>query len=249
VIFEERLVATNKTWEESFELLLEFRRQHGHTNVPKPVKGMPAGDDHSLRVWADRQRAFYHTCHLVKKQSVLTKKRVKKLHDIGFDWGTHKSTQKNGWNRRFNELQEYVRIYGDCNVPTSYEENKSLGRWVSDQRSHYNKLLRGKKSPLSMERRLALESIGFQWKKPKKSNGGAVVSNAKKKKKDTADVQSFSDETMNAAMFVDPNLADAARPSLDTNDTAVAPLDSNAALDSSMPIVPLSPTVGQTVSL
>ena len=81
--FEERIVPTNKTWEESFELLLEFRQQHGHAHVPKPNKTM-SGDEHSLSVWADRQRMYYHTCFLEKKVSPLTKKRVKQLRKCRF---------------------------------------------------------------------------------------------------------------------------------------------------------------------
>ena len=172
VNFEERLVATpNKTWDESFQLLLEFRRQHGHARVPKPVKGMAPGDDHSLRVWADRQRSYYHTCVLQKKpNSTLTKKRVKQLNDVGFDWGTYRG-QQTIWNRRLQQLKEYREQNGDTNVPFDYEPNKALGRWVSEQRALYNKTLAGKQSSLTLERRVALQSTGFQWKKPKKKNG------------------------------------------------------------------------------
>lgn len=175
--FEERIVPTNKTWEESFELLLEFRQEHGHTNVPKPNKSM-SGDEHSLSVWADRQRMYYHTCFLEKKVSCLTKKRVKQLESIGFDWGTHRVSQTQAWSRRFNELQHYRQQHGHCNVPTVYPENKALGRWVSEQRANFQKQKKGLKSSMTAKRQLALESIGFQWKKPKK-----IQSRAKPNKK------------------------------------------------------------------
>lgn len=166
--FQARIVPTNKTWEQSFELLLQFRRENGHVNVPKPVKGMEPGDEHSLRVWAQRQRTYYHSCFLEMKPSTLTKKRVKKLNDVGFDWGT---SNKATWHERFAELKQYQEEHGHCNVPANYPANKALGRWVSDQKSQYNKLLKGKKSSLTMERRAALESIGFQWKTTKVISG------------------------------------------------------------------------------
>ena len=78
-------------------------------------------------------------------------------------------TQQQAWSRRFTELQHYRQQHGHCNVPTLFPENKSLGRWVSEQRANYNKQKKGLKSSMTPERQLALESIGFQWKKPKKS--------------------------------------------------------------------------------
>lgn len=168
--FEERLVATNKTWEESFAMLLEFRRHHGHARVPKPTSNT-AEDDHALRVWADRQRTYYHAYYLKKKTCILTKKRIKQLENIGFEWGSYRGSST--WNLRYQQLLQFAREYGHLNVPTSH---KPLGRWVSEQRSHYNKMMRGAKSSMTRERQLALERIGFQWSKPTKKNIGQKAS-------------------------------------------------------------------------
>jgi len=138
-----------------------------------------SGDEHSLSVWADRQRMYYHTCFLEKKVSCLTKKRVKQLENIGFDWGTHRVSQTQAWSRRFNELQRYRQQHGHCNVPTVYPENKALGRWVSEQRANFQKQKKGLMSSMTAKRQLALESIGFQWKKPKKIQSNRAKPNKK----------------------------------------------------------------------
>jgi hypothetical protein len=45
-----------------------------------------------------------------------------------------------------------------------YSENTKLGEWVSNQRSKYGLQLEGKKSPVTVPRIQALESLGFEWK-------------------------------------------------------------------------------------
>ena len=61
------------------------------------------------------------------------------------------------WNFNFEELVEYKNQNGDCNVPRDYKDNKSLSRWVSNQR------LRQK--ALSNERIERLNQLGFFWGK------------------------------------------------------------------------------------
>jgi hypothetical protein len=41
------------------------------------------------------------------------------------------------WEKRLNELADYHKIHGHCNVPRNYNENTKLGRWVSKQRHFY----------------------------------------------------------------------------------------------------------------
>ena len=77
----------------------------------------------------------------------------------------------------FNQLKEYKIKHGDCLVPSRYEENFKLGKWVETQRYEYTKLQRastpagegdeskpGANPRLTTERRLRLEAIGFEWK-------------------------------------------------------------------------------------
>jgi hypothetical protein len=74
--------------------------------------------------------------------------------------------EKNVWESRFEELQIYKDLNGNCLVPTSHSK---LGFWVASQREQY------KKEALSQERVEKLESLGFVWERskgrPKKDEG------------------------------------------------------------------------------
>jgi len=62
------------------------------------------------------------------------------------------------WNRRYEELKEYVAENGDSLVPWKYAKNESLGVWVKRQRSHFNAEV-----ALPDERTKKLDEIGFIW--------------------------------------------------------------------------------------
>ena len=91
------------------------------------------------------------------EQSRLSEERRKKLDGIGFIWKIFVA-----WETRFEELVEYKRLHGDCNVPKLYKANPQLRVWVMHQRTNYKKLVRGEQSPLSEEQK-KLEDIGFVW--------------------------------------------------------------------------------------
>ena len=71
------------------------------------------------------------------------------------------------WNQRLKELKEYKEKHGNCNVPRRYQDNKSLGEWVSTQRKHYRLKEEGKYSTMSKARIDQLNAIGFVWKLPR----------------------------------------------------------------------------------
>ena len=58
------------------------------------------------------------------------------------------------WNECVNELKEYKRIHGYCNVP---QKHKQLGIWVCTQRKAY------KNKTLSGERIAILGAMCFRW--------------------------------------------------------------------------------------
>ena len=64
--------------------------------------------------------------------------------------------QKN-WERRFAQLEDFKRRFGDCFVPFEWPENKPLGRWVATQRVYK------RAGRLSRERLRRLKGIGFPW--------------------------------------------------------------------------------------
>jgi hypothetical protein len=61
------------------------------------------------------------------------------------------------WNMQYEQLVEFKRKNDHCMVPRGYEHDKSLGDWVSKQRTfHQNNKLR-------LDRKKLLDEIGFVW--------------------------------------------------------------------------------------
>lgn len=61
------------------------------------------------------------------------------------------------WLKLLEELWEFKREYGHCNVPAIYRTNQALATWVSSQR------FQNKRSTMPKHRYDALEAIGFVW--------------------------------------------------------------------------------------
>lgn len=95
------------------------------------------------------------------KRSSMTPAKLKALNDMGFTWAKRKGQPS--WNRRYNELKEYLARTGSCDVPTKYAASPALGRWVSTQRSQYKQWVRGYKTQMTQERVDRLNEIGFKW--------------------------------------------------------------------------------------
>jgi hypothetical protein len=90
----------------------------------------------------------------------LDRKRI--LDEIGFAWKSednhsYKPDDKL-WHQQYEKLLEYKRKKGHCMVPQSYEVDKSLGKWVMNQRARHanNKML--------PDRKELLDSLDFVWK-------------------------------------------------------------------------------------
>jgi hypothetical protein len=66
------------------------------------------------------------------------------------------------WNSRYEELVEFKRQNGHCNVPQRYSHNKALGKWVHKQRQEFKKKREGKATSLTAYRTSALEDLGFK---------------------------------------------------------------------------------------
>jgi Helicase associated domain len=67
------------------------------------------------------------------------------------------------WDMSFDQLREYKRRYGHCNVPYLWESNIPLSQWVKRQR-HQKKLKdQGRHSNLTDDRERLLEGLGFCW--------------------------------------------------------------------------------------
>ena len=60
----------------------------------------------------------------------MTLSRIQKLGSMGFEWGVYVT----GCEDRLNELANYRKIHGHCNVPQRYSGNTKLDNWVGTQR-------------------------------------------------------------------------------------------------------------------
>ena len=69
------------------------------------------------------------------------------------------------WYEKYQELVEYQKQHGHCNVPPKYKtDDLSLWRWVKRQRYQYKLKAEGKpSSSMTTERIRLLEAIGITW--------------------------------------------------------------------------------------
>ena len=150
-------------WDERFEQLKGYKKDHGDCNVPRKYKANP-----QLASWVNTNRTKY-------KNGKLSKERIESLQGIGFSWaggvsrGRRSGNESGGttargatssvsWDERFQQLVEYKDQNGHCRVPAKkYEPNPQLGLWVDRQRQLF------KKNKLSPEQKERLEGIGFVW--------------------------------------------------------------------------------------
>ena len=70
------------------------------------------------------------------------------------------------WNNRFQELIEFVKENGHCNVPKNYFKNEALGLWLARQREQYRLRYKNDHSFITTSRLRALESISKEWYTP-----------------------------------------------------------------------------------
>jgi Helicase associated domain len=112
-------VSQAETWTKKFEELLLFRRKYGHCNVRK-IKGSLNGSNARYQFKLKGEN----------KKSSLSHDRVKQLDGIEFVWFSHAAV----WDERIQELKEYKRVHGHCNVPIRYLENRQLADWLKLQR-------------------------------------------------------------------------------------------------------------------
>ena len=71
--------------------------------------------------------------------------------------------QSEQWTEKFQELCDFRRAKGHCQVPHTYAENPPLARWVKRQRYQYKLKMEEKQSTMTDQRIHALEKIGFIW--------------------------------------------------------------------------------------
>jgi len=199
-----------KVWNERFEELQEYKKQHGNCNVPGRCT-----DNYTLGRWVETQRKQYHNYMKAKQEgktdsynyaiAMDEEDRIAKLEGIGFAWAvrggskdkpaTSEKTKPLSWNERLEQLKAYKEANGNCNVPNTYPQEPKLGIWVANQRTWYRLYMKAKEnekqdfvqSAVKEERICILEALGFEWLPSRKSEQSKpkMKSNGKRKSKRT----------------------------------------------------------------
>jgi hypothetical protein len=127
----------NTYWEQMYERLAAYKKQHGHCNVPREWK-----QDQLLSTWVTNQR---------HRKVELSPERIRRLETLGFDWDPHNTY----WGQMYAQLVAFQKRHKHCNVPQKSEQNPGLGPWVNTQRT--------RKAQLSPNRIKQLDALGFDW--------------------------------------------------------------------------------------
>ena len=140
------------SWEKRYDQLVEFYKEHGHSNVPANHPGQ-------LGVFVQNCRREYR--HLEQGEpSSLTVERLNKLFEVDFVWA---KSREEAWEYYYNQLREFYNKFGHANVPELYPDSPALGRWCVNQRTHYRRRYQGEPSSLTEERIQLMEDLGFVW--------------------------------------------------------------------------------------
>ena len=154
----------NDRWCKQYDELVKYVKEFDHARVPVAFAENP-----SLGRWVNTQRKYYKNYTDGKLSRRLSKEQIRLLNRIGFEW---KMRPRNfSWDRRFDELLDYVEKFGNARVPRSFADNPALGSWVRTQRQNYRMIHAGKLLCClqgTKERIRLLNSIGFEWNVYKK---------------------------------------------------------------------------------
>ena len=138
---------TQHTWEQSFQKLLAYKKEHGNVMVPQRHK---TSDGFGLGWWVSNQRQ-------VEKLGRLSQDKKHRLEETGFVWLMRNTLHT--WEQSFQKLLAYKTEHGNVMVPRRYKTSDGfgLGWWVTAQR-RVEKL-----GGLSQDKKHRLEQTGFVW--------------------------------------------------------------------------------------
>mmetsp|Transcript_21678 Transcript_21678/g.24022 ORF Transcript_21678/g.24022 Transcript_21678/m.24022 type:complete len:292 (+) Transcript_21678:250-1125(+) len=153
-------------WESGFEALKIYKTQFGHCNVPGTYRIEIEVD--GVNINKDKRRLFNfvsgnRTNHRKMREGLphsLTPEKIRLLNSIGFQWNVG-PPEKLSWEQRFEQLIEFHREFGHCDVSqkhkTGKNSNSCIGEWVLTQRRKY------REGRLTEDKIQRLEAVGFRW--------------------------------------------------------------------------------------
>lgn len=136
------MYASMNSWGAYIEELKEFYKNYGHSRVPYRYKENP-----ELGRWVQKLRL---------QENKLTGSQKKQLNNLKFLWSSDiRKEKRKKWLLMFARLVKFQIHYGHCNVPSKYDQDPKLGRWVE--------VLRTQKGKLELWQEKKLAKIGFMW--------------------------------------------------------------------------------------
>eukprot|EP00554_Chaetoceros_debilis_P016762 CAMPEP_0194125596 /NCGR_PEP_ID=MMETSP0150-20130528/59544_1 /TAXON_ID=122233 /ORGANISM="Chaetoceros debilis, Strain MM31A-1" /LENGTH=1154 /DNA_ID=CAMNT_0038819409 /DNA_START=216 /DNA_END=3682 /DNA_ORIENTATION=+ len=162
----------SQTFDQRFEELKEYKKKHGHCNVPRSQS--------DLGLWVSKTRqACNKFISLGKKSSpgfYMDEEHMQRFKEIGsglsMEAAERDMRQTSLFANRLKELKNFRTIYGHIHVPTT-GRYKSLGRWCSSVKrscrdadaghGHRTSSIRIDSNRFEM-----LKAIGFDWEPDKR---------------------------------------------------------------------------------
>jgi hypothetical protein len=158
--WESNTAKFERKWNDMFDRLKRFRKQHGHTRVPQKYAENP-----QLGTWITNQQGAH-------RNRKLSPEREEKLESIGFEWlRDERLVWKEGrplgktddlWSRKFNELKAFQLEYGHTLVPPKHkvlddegDDEYDLSMWANKQRRSF------REGTMRKGRKERLDTIGF----------------------------------------------------------------------------------------
>lgn len=138
---------TDRHWQDRYEELLAFKKQHGHTRVTTH-----AGPHSKLGEWLSQQRKNH-------RRGSLPPERVQLLEEAGVDWSP--STDPRLSNKqtleRLAQLRQFHEQHGHANVPKISPSHPGLGNWATGVRTAR------KRGQLGEQFIQELDALNFRW--------------------------------------------------------------------------------------
>lgn len=128
--------------------IIEVKKDHGPGWIPNNATTEACA---GLGKWGQTIRTLYNN---KDKEPRMTPERIKMLEEIGFVFSLGSFDEQ--WNAMCDKLKKFKDTNQHCLVPSDYEEDPKLGKWVRWQRQ-----VGEDKHP--QWRRDKLNSLGFVW--------------------------------------------------------------------------------------
>jgi hypothetical protein len=117
--------------------------------------------ERAMVAWISKQKQLLTLGKLdPSRQERLTKLGIDLSYACRRKFKSKKREEK--WQSQFDNLKDYHRIKGDCNVPKCWKGGHSLGIWICAQQRQYAMTKTGE-ADLNPDRIQKLEQLGFVW--------------------------------------------------------------------------------------